>query len=191
MEAKERLLLRQKLGGYEEQKRPEWSRTPAPRFNEDARTIESDRQRIAQIEAGKKNGEAAPANSISPEAMEQMVALLNQKMAELDAEEQAAKMASRQPKAKSRNAEVVVKAPAKTAKPAKKVALAEPAPAIVEPPKATEANNPPALTPVGRESGDLLKPKQQKLAELLNLYKADKITPREYHERRARILEQP
>jgi hypothetical protein len=33
--------------------------------------------------------------------------------------------------------------------------------------------------------------KQQKMAELNALYKADKVTPAEYHKRRAEILAQP
>jgi len=33
--------------------------------------------------------------------------------------------------------------------------------------------------------------KQQRLAELLQLYKSDKITPAEYHQQRAKIVAEP
>ena len=35
------------------------------------------------------------------------------------------------------------------------------------------------------------KTKQQRLAELLELYKADKVSPSEYHAQRAKILSEP
>jgi hypothetical protein len=35
------------------------------------------------------------------------------------------------------------------------------------------------------------KTKQQKLSDLLELYKADKLTPAEYHAQRAKILSEP
>jgi hypothetical protein len=43
-------------------------------------------------------------------------------------------------------------------------------------------------TPVGRETGYPLKSKQQQLSDLLQLYKTDAITAREYQEKRAKIL---
>ena len=36
-----------------------------------------------------------------------------------------------------------------------------------------------------------VKPKEQRLKELLQLYLTDKITPREYHQQRAKILAEP
>ena len=50
----------------------------------------------------------------------------------------------------------------------------------------TGVARPPELAPI-KPAGPV-KTRQEQLVEILNLYKADKISPREYHERRARIL---
>jgi len=38
---------------------------------------------------------------------------------------------------------------------------------------------------------EVMKTKEERLKELLDLYKADKLSPREYHEQRAKILKEP
>ena len=62
------------------------------------------------------------------------------------------------------------------------------APAAVTPPaKASEA----APAPAAPEQPAAPKTKQERLQALLIDYKADKITPREYHEQRVKILAEP
>ena len=56
-------------------------------------------------------------------------------------------------------------------------------PTAVTPPPATVVKPDPKKVPV--------KPKEQRLKELLQLYLTDKITPREYHQQRAKILAEP
>lgn len=76
----------------------------------------------------------------------------------------------------------VVVAPAPPAKPAKPiVTVAAPAPVVAAP---ITANIETALSPL---SGS----KQERLAELLRRYKADAVTPQEYHTQRAKIIAEP
>ena len=48
-----------------------------------------------------------------------------------------------------------------------------------------------ALTPIQAPPSSLSAEKQQRLAELLSKYRAEQITPEEYHQQRARILSEP
>lgn len=79
----------------------------------------------------------------------------------------------------------------KAVKPAK-VAATQPAP---EPKKKPTVSKPIAVIPAPRLMTPAMAPapgsKEQRLDDLLQLYKTDKITPTEYHERRARILSGP
>jgi hypothetical protein len=54
---------------------------------------------------------------------------------------------------------------------------------------AKSANKAAPERPVSRP--DLLKDKEKRLADLLEQYRADKITPHEYHQQRAKILAEP
>jgi hypothetical protein len=87
-----------------------------------------------------------------------------------------------------------VRKPAKAARAAKKKEQPAPAkskpaaPAAMTPPaKAPEA----AAVPAAPEQPAAPKTKQERLQALLTDYKADKITPREYHEQRVKILAEP
>ncbi|HZV33804.1 MAG TPA: hypothetical protein VFB72_04440, partial [Verrucomicrobiae bacterium] len=107
---------------------------------------------------------------LTPEQLQQVLEAERKENALLDAQEQAArqkaeaeKMAARKEKAKRKEATPV----------------AAPAPVAVSPiPTTVPESVPPAL------SG----PKEQQLNQLLQLYKADKISPYEYHQERAKIL---
>ena len=57
--------------------------------------------------------------------------------------------------------------------------------------KTTEVKTPPDKTPVVPVVPDGPKSKQQRLAELLDAYKKDKISPADYHQQRAKILTEP
>jgi len=78
-------------------------------------------------------------------------------------------------------------APATAVAPAAKgtQAPASPAPAAPKPKAVKTAQPfPPIAGPPPTVSGD----KQQRLAELLRKYRADEITPEEYHQQRAKIM---
>jgi hypothetical protein len=62
-----------------------------------------------------------------------------------------------------------------------------PAPAMAKTPAEPTLSLPPLMGP----SSPLPPAKQQKLDELLNLYRADRITPEQYHDQRAKILAEP
>jgi hypothetical protein len=79
-------------------------------------------------------------------------------------------------------------APAETKKPAK--AAAKPAPPI--PVTAPVKNAPPsAFKPLEAPPLPITATQKQQLDELLRKYRADEITPQQYHEERARILGLP
>lgn len=120
---------------------------------------------------------AVPAGRASPDQQQQALQLLREKMAE-----QAAS-----PKPSATN---VASAKAKPAKSSKtKAAPAKSATTTVQ---STGTNRPPEIaTPAAPEQPAGPKTKQQRLMDLLELYKADKITPAEYHAQRAKILAEP
>lgn len=78
--------------------------------------------------------------------------------------------------------------PAAPAAPEKSVATTTPAakPATVTPPVATTP--PPTTIPTAKVTAPLAGSKEERLAELLRRYRADAITPLEYHTQRAKIL---
>jgi len=81
-------------------------------------------------------------------------------------------------------------APAPTANPAKPRSTPKPArmaPKVNAPPPEVQ----PAPAPTMPEANAGPKTKQQRLTELLELYKADKLSPPEYHAQRAKILAEP
>lgn len=116
----------------------------------------------------------APSRSASDaemKAREQM----RQAAAQLDAQQQTPKVSVAAPAALDKPKPVVkVKAEQKPAK--AEVSKTIVYPTVAAPPIA------PALAPASKE---------QRLNELLRLYKADQITPADYHEQRARILGEP
>jgi hypothetical protein len=115
----------------------------------------------------------SPPQVASPELQAQALEALRQKKAELDAQEPT----------------VAVKTPAAPMSPI--------APAPMTMPKTTSTPattpafpvmpGPQYVTPSTMLSGS----KEQRLAELLQLYRTDKITPAEYHQQRAKILGEP
>jgi translation initiation factor IF-2 len=56
---------------------------------------------------------------------------------------------------------------------------------------ATPANGKPAVVPVAVMAAPPATAKEQRLAELLRRYKADEITPLQYHTERAKIIAEP
>ena len=77
---------------------------------------------------------------------------------------------------------------------AKKQAMATPVPAVaVTSTPAAMATPAAPATPAEPAAPTTLAPgsKEARLAELLQLYKADRITPTEYHEQRAKIIAEP
>ena len=64
----------------------------------------------------------------------------------------------------------------------------KPAPAKVS---KKPAKGPQAFPPISGPPPAVSADKQQRLAELLRKYKADEITPEEYHQQRAKILSEP
>jgi len=111
----------------------------------------------------------SPPQTASPELQAQALEALRQKKAELDAQQPViapTKAASPQFGA----------APAYTSAP-----ITRPAPVFVS------QTAPTSVAPPAMLSG----PKEQRLEELLQLYKTDKITPAEYHQQRAKILSEP
>jgi hypothetical protein len=57
--------------------------------------------------------------------------------------------------------------------------------------KASRPKGPPAFKPLEAPPSPVSVEKQQKLDDLLRKYKADELTPEQYHEQRAKILAEP
>jgi hypothetical protein len=184
MDAKERLLLRQKLEEYAEQKRGDRSQLPRLDPKTEPHKVEVVRQVIAELKA-KDRQEWLALHPQATNIVGEAIASANQKAAEPPATEQPVDPAAEKIKAEPQPAEAAVAATVKPPTPAQAV------PEVVTPPVAPVANEPAVLTPVGRDTGSVLKPKQQRLADLLELYKANRMTPKEYYERRAIILAEP
>ena len=122
---------------------------------------------------------AARAQSPAPADQDKLFEALRQKVAEERANAPAAPEVRKPGKAARATTKKELPATAKS-KPA--------APAAVTPPaKVSEAA--PALAAPEQPAGP--KTKQERLQALLNDYKADKVTPREYHEQRVKILAEP
>ena len=89
----------------------------------------------------------------------------------------------------------VTKAEAKKKKAVKKkkaeATQASKTPAGTNAPAMKPAKNAPALGPITGPASPLSADKQKRLAEILAQYRADKITPQEYHAERAKILAEP
>ena len=109
------------------------------------------------------------------EAIAKARATLRQKLAELDVQAAPSKpAASPKPSAAPATAQTQVK-PKEAAEPSK-------------PPKVNSAR---ALPPIAAPAPTISQTKEQQLQELLQLYQMDKISPQDYHERRAKILAAP
>jgi hypothetical protein len=119
-----------------------------------------------------------PPVTASPDLQAKALDALRQKKAELDAQDAVvAPAASKTPPAPTGLA--VTPAPAFPA-------TSTPAPSPTASP-AVVASQPIYAAPPAMLSGS----KEQRLAELLRLYKADQITPSEYHQQRAKIISEP
>ncbi len=59
------------------------------------------------------------------------------------------------------------------------------------PSQPTMSKKAPAMAPIAGPPNPLSADKQQRLAELLKKYKADQVSPEEYHKERAKILAEP
>jgi hypothetical protein len=116
----------------------------------------------------------APPQRASPELQAQALEALRQKKAELDAQEPTVAV-------KTPTAPMSPIAPAPMPMP-KTRSTSTAAPVF---PTATAAPQYPAVPTMLSGS------KEQRLAELLQLYKSDRITPAEYHQQRAKILAEP
>jgi hypothetical protein len=172
MGAKERLLLFQKLGRYEERA----SRGDMPRLRSDPEfhEVELVRQKVADVEARDKREQGRDRKR--PATTDRVPVKRNE---------------NTQPEAGKEE----VKAPAgrtevkPEANEATGTAYTQPAPTTAEP-AAPTANTPPKLTPVGRPTGSVLKSKEQQLDELLKAYEAGLIKSRHYHMLRNALLEE-
>ncbi|MCL5095927.1 MAG: hypothetical protein M1608_00025 [Candidatus Omnitrophica bacterium] len=81
--------------------------------------------------------------------------------------------------------------PAK-AGPARPEKMAQPAPSTPKTGKpAPSVAQPSSAAPAAKGALTAAQSKEKRLADLLELYKADKITPHEYHQQRAKILAEP
>ena len=86
--------------------------------------------------------------------------------------------------------EPVATAPTKPAKPV----MAATKPVVAEPVKPVEVNYPGkdlGMKPIAAPALPIADSKEQKLQALLAKYKADQLTPEEYHQQRAEILAAP
>jgi translation initiation factor IF-2 len=171
-----------------------------------AKAREALRQKMTELDA-----QAAPGRPDSAEVAKAREAL-RQKMVELEqqqpvspttaelqkraAEEARARKAQKAAEEQDAKAKAAAAAPAPVAKPPPAPVQAQ-APAKVEE-KAPEAEPSVKKKPARGEFSRLPGPdlplsaeKQQKLAELLKKYRADEITPEQYHSQRAKILAEP
>jgi hypothetical protein len=129
--------------------------------------------------------------SADSEAIAKARATLRQKMAELDAQAAQANTVAAAPKPVSKSKSSA--APAKvitteTTPAAEKTELKPKEAAKPTPPKVMSARG---LPPIESPAPTISAAKQQQLQELLQLYQADKISPRDYHDQRAKILAEP
>jgi hypothetical protein len=131
-----------------------------------------------------------PGSKLSPATEQQLREQLHQAEAQLEGQQPSAPAVPEQPKpvAKTKPSKT---APTKVVKndewPVSPPPAGAPAVPPKKSPKTSVANAPaPAPIPTGVSSS-----KEQQLADLLQLYKSDKITPAEYHEQRAKILAEP
>jgi hypothetical protein len=70
-------------------------------------------------------------------------------------------------------------------------AMPQPAPAPVQKPARNSVEPSMSLPQLTGPPSSLSSAKQQKLDELLQQYRADQLTPQQYHEQRAKILSEP
>ena len=122
---------------------------------------------------------AARAQSAAPAEQDKLFEALRQKVAEERAKAPAAPEVRKPGKAP--------RAAAKKEQPVPVMSKPTTPAAVTPPAKASEAA--PAVAAPERPAGP--KTKQERLQALLIDYKADKITPREYHEQRVKILAEP
>ena len=71
------------------------------------------------------------------------------------------------------------------------VSAPPPAPTEKAPPKVKPVQTPQPFPPIQGPPPAVSGSKEQRLKELLRKYKADEITPEEYHQQRAKILSEP
>ena len=133
--------------------------------------------------------------SADSEAIAKARATLRQKLAELNAPAAPATAmpVAAKPVSKSQSSAAPAKAKtadtAASAKPAAEQTPVKPEAAPKpSPPKVMSARG---LPPIGSPAPTISPAKQQQLQELLQLYQADKISPQDYHDRRAKILAEP
>ncbi len=127
--------------------------------------------------------------------------VLRQKMAELNAQDAGAKpamvmshssdadardVAKTEAELKARSdAKARAKAPKAVLPPPVETTPGVPPPVVISPTVASSTTPPPVIVPAAMGS------KEQRLGVLLQQYKADQITPQEYHAQRAKILAEP
>lgn len=123
---------------------------------------------------------------------------LRQKMNELDAQPAQAvpQPAVAAPSPQKKKAPAPVTKPAPTARPTPPAqwtpaTAAQPAPAPQSPTKPKVIKGQQPLPPIEGPPPSVTSDKEQRLQELSAKYKADQITPEEYHQQRAKILAEP
>jgi hypothetical protein len=154
----------------------------------------------------------------NPEALEKAREALHQKMTELNSQpapatvEQPAVASTKEPR-KAEGASKFQDAKPKTAKELATNPTAKPMPSQValtkeqpakptQEPKKAKAPEQPAVAPIAAKASTAFEPlsappsplsatKQQRLNDLLTKYKADQLTPEQYHQERAKILAEP
>jgi hypothetical protein len=91
------------------------------------------------------------------------------------------------------NAQPPVEAAAVAPAAAKPVVAQSEAKPVAEKPakKSTKVTNAPAFPPIQGPASSVSTDKQSRLDELLRKYRADQVTPEEYHVQRAKILAEP
>jgi hypothetical protein len=140
---------------------------------------------LLPLRAAEPAAQPPPAPAAQPPADSESITkareALRQKMKELEAQPTAATNA---PASAGTNT-----APAKAKSTASK---SEAKPAVEKAPKKPAAvKNAPVFPPIQGPASPVSADKQQRLAELLRKYKADELTPEEYHVQRAKIMGEP
>jgi|GEM_PF-1402859 len=175
--AKEKAILEKKV-----QAKPSVDR----KARKEARKAEKQNQKLEKALHAKVNEEAAKADKAkAAEVAKQEQARSERNAAALKEKKAAEKAVAAEKKAtvkEAKKAEEPKKVEsAKKAEPSKKVEAAKKSEKKVEASKSAKGSKP----------GTTVQTKEEKLAELLRRYRADEITPHQYHQERAKILAEP
>jgi hypothetical protein len=184
--AKAREALRQKMSELDQQpqvKAPETAATPAPEPKKAAPAVEP--ATAAPKPAAVEQPAFSPAVAaavVESQKLDQAHQALDAKLRELDKQEAAQKAALTQ----AQVAKTEAPPRAETETPPKAQPKPEKQPVASKPPK--QPRGTPVFQPIAGPDLPISSDKQQQLSELLQKYKADELSPEQYHAARAKIL---